>query len=144
MTNKYLFLDIDGVLHPSDTYTEGLFRWLPLLLTAIEPYPDLKIVVHSSWRLAHRDFQDLLSQLPQELREKVFAVTPIDQWERWKSILQYCADNTIDLEDYLILDDARAEFPWGSTQLIWTPGKHGLSNDKAYNQLIARLKYMHE
>lgn len=47
---NYLFLDFDGVLHTPDQLP---FEHLSLLEKALAPYPDLKIVVSSSWQEAH-------------------------------------------------------------------------------------------
>lgn len=50
---RLLFLDFDGVSHPlalinqlrSDTW----FCWPNVLVELLEPWPDVEIVMHSSW-----------------------------------------------------------------------------------------------
>lgn len=51
-----LYLDFDGVLHPylvEDDYIEipedSLFRFAPLLEAQLEPYPQVKIVLSTTW-----------------------------------------------------------------------------------------------
>jgi len=54
-----LFLDFDGVLHPDEVYLVhgrpvlrddgSLFMWAPLLAEALTPFPDVQIVLSTSW-----------------------------------------------------------------------------------------------
>lgn len=54
-----LFLDYDGVLHPDSAHlirgspvlrAEGeLLMWMPILEDILEPYPDVSIVLSTSW-----------------------------------------------------------------------------------------------
>jgi len=69
MPSRYLFLDIDGVLHPADAHfaindvkvplqelqAAGLFVHLGLLARILAEHQDVGLVVHSSWRLTHSD-----------------------------------------------------------------------------------------
>jgi hypothetical protein len=45
-----LFLDFDGVLHPNRCPEEQLFCNLPLLATVLADFPQVGLVVSSSWR----------------------------------------------------------------------------------------------
>jgi hypothetical protein len=45
-----LFLDFDGVLHPQDSEDKDLFCKVPLLHDVLRQYPQVGIVVSSSWR----------------------------------------------------------------------------------------------
>lgn len=54
-----IFLDYDGVLHPDEAYlikgrpvlrAEGkLFMWMPILESILMPYPNVSIVLATSW-----------------------------------------------------------------------------------------------
>lgn len=59
---RLLFLDFDGVLHPLDKievlHPHKWFCWAPLLDEILEPWPDVQLVVHSSWR-AEFDLSEL-------------------------------------------------------------------------------------
>lgn len=60
MTGVVLYLDFDGVLHPFgedaiDDYGQllanpNLFCWLPTLTAALDPFPNVRIIVSSDWR----------------------------------------------------------------------------------------------
>lgn len=65
---RVLFLDFDGVLHPvpavpTNRVVNGKpvmraiqvlpFEWLPVLAQLLRPHPDVRLIVHSSWRLVH-------------------------------------------------------------------------------------------
>jgi hypothetical protein len=79
-----LFLDFDGVLHPTDVYLkkgrptlngEGeLFMWAPQLIEALAPYPHVKIVLSTSW-VRVRGFTRTRRALPEALRARVIGAT---------------------------------------------------------------------
>lgn len=59
-----IYLDFDGTAHPIGTPAmdafgylhpewPGVFCWLPLLESALRPYPSMRVVVSSSWRFFH-------------------------------------------------------------------------------------------
>jgi hypothetical protein len=67
---RVLFLDYDGVLHPlglelvdgaamvngkprAKVIKVDFFCWLPLLADMLAEHPDVRLVVHSSWRESH-------------------------------------------------------------------------------------------
>ena len=82
-TTRVLFLDFDGVLHPT---TEDLdddsgrclatpfFGWLPHLARALEWFLDVRIVVHSTWR--YTQDVDELRELLGPLRVRFLGATP--------------------------------------------------------------------
>lgn len=79
-----LFLDFDGVLHPSSVYLkkgrpvlqgEGeLFMWAPQLMQALAPHPHVKIVLSTNW-VRVRGFTRVKRALPEALRERVIGAT---------------------------------------------------------------------
>ena len=66
MTTRAVFLDIDGVFHPStaiegkdpaipmDVYAKNhdLLRWTPVLAEMLQGHEDVMLFVHSNWRTA--------------------------------------------------------------------------------------------
>ncbi len=60
-----LFVDFDGVLHAVDEpvvfadscllTNPNLFCWRPFLEHALEPYPEVRIIISSGWRLNFDD-----------------------------------------------------------------------------------------
>ena len=72
MSNKVLFLDFDGVLHPT-THGSKLLSQLPLLESAIESH-DCALVISSSWRF-HMKMDDLKKHFSLPVRNKIVGVT---------------------------------------------------------------------
>jgi hypothetical protein len=113
---RVLFLDFDGVLHPGPpplgpggdqpTIVTKHFGWLPTLLRTLTPFPDVKVVVHSTWRLCYDESE--LWEILSELGGRYLGATPAG--ERYASILQWLEANP-DVTSYRILDDEPDEFP---------------------------------
>lgn len=113
---RALFLDFDGVLHPTSIGTEieadeivvvtGLFGWLPALVSALRTHPDVSVVVHSTWRYTH-DIDELRGVLG-VLGSRVVAATP--RGPRFDSILWWLHLNP-QFGRFRILDDDAREFP---------------------------------
>lgn len=95
-----LFLDFDGVLHSDQVFLEpcnpdevsvddrrfvtkhnrlvtgkNLFEHCDRLVAALEPFPNVQIVISSTWR-EHFDLDALKAFLPSALAERVVGVTP--------------------------------------------------------------------
>ena len=143
-TNKYLFLDIDGVLNSFDDYgvdgkdfienIENLTfilskRQMSLLNNIIDKYHP-KIILSSYWR---NRYSLLTLQNKFEaagFKGKILAITPSfggEHEDRWQQIKHYIEDN--DVSNYIILDDSpldrkNTKFPnW-----IKTDSYHGLDH----------------
>ncbi len=112
---RVLFVDFDGVLHP--TTVEGtseaggvvhtpMFGWLPLLVDVLRPHPDVALVVHSTWRYTH-DIDELRGVLG-ALASRVVGATP--RGPRYESILWWLQLSPAYLS-FRILDDDAKEFP---------------------------------
>ena len=57
-----LFLDFDGVLHPDPCFEEArLFENAPRLSAALAPYPEVAVVLSTSWR-TQRTLAQLVAQ----------------------------------------------------------------------------------
>ena len=72
MSKKVLFVDFDGVLHPT-THGSNLLSQLPLLESAIESH-DCALVISSSWRF-HLEVDDLKKHFSSSVRNKIVGVT---------------------------------------------------------------------
>jgi hypothetical protein len=100
MKTPILYLDFDGILHPADVrvtnderwrprvYQDGqatdhpLFEHAPLLERILQPFPDVKISLATSWvRMMSYDFA--VQQLPPGLRERVVGTI-------WQGFLLNC------------------------------------------------------
>lgn len=160
-----LFLDYDGVLHPQDVYLERgrpvlrrtgeLFMWAPILVDIVSPYPDLSIVLSTSWVRQLR-FDRTKRYLPEELRARVIGATwhsamgrhpeaahRIESWfvkaSRFEQIAHYVARSNS--ADWLAIDDD--DYGWRESErhrLIRTDPNGGLSEHAAQQDLQIKLK----
>lgn len=84
-----LYLDFDGVLHPDAVYRHPkrgifldaaqapgrwLFEWADVLIEALEPYPQVRIVLSTSW-VRVLGYSRARASLPQRLSERVVGAT---------------------------------------------------------------------
>jgi hypothetical protein len=85
-----LYLDFDGVLHHEAVFfspSKGLyikaeqasvghvlFQHAPLLIEMLDPHPDIKIVLSTSWVRQYGCYR-VAKRLPQALRERVIGAT---------------------------------------------------------------------
>lgn len=76
----YLFLDIDGVLHPVQADGEELLTQLPMFEEWLRVRPEVEVVISSSWRHSH-SIEKLKGLFAPDLRHQVVGVT--DAYWRW-------------------------------------------------------------
>lgn len=126
---KLLFLDFDGVLHPTSSTAESPFCLTHLLDQALGD-ADCSIVISSSWR-----FQDPLSKLKRNLlpgiRRRVVGVTGaahIGAYARQVEIERYLAAHGP--ADWRALDDCAWEFR-DTAQLIRCDPNQGFGSVQA-------------
>ena len=132
---KILFLDFDGVLHPTTSPSHLLFLKAPLLADLLENNP-CKIVISSSWRF-HHDLESIKAFLPKTLSHLIQDITGkphMGIWPRYNEIKNYMIDRKI-LANWRALDDSFLEFPKYCEELILCHGKEGLSEKQ-----LAELK----
>lgn len=71
-----LFLDFDGVLHPEPCYdADQLFCRLPLLENLLREFPNVSIVVSSTWRDTHT-VEELRALFSADIGRRLIGVTP--------------------------------------------------------------------
>lgn len=147
---RILFFDIDGVLHPTGIAYEdeagGIycepadqrFIWATVLAELLEPYPDVVLVCHSTWR--HRlDLRGLRAILPTELAERVIGMTDL-YVDREDSIQAYVAQHGIAADAYVIIDGERGAFSAGTSQLVHVESRTGISTPRAKVAIAAALE----
>ena len=83
---KICYLDYDGVLHDENVLVHpkhgiymgssdcSLFQWSPILEKLLEPHPDVKIVLSTSW-VRVRSFAYAREQLSPSLQQRVIGAT---------------------------------------------------------------------
>jgi HAD domain in Swiss Army Knife RNA repair proteins len=154
-----IFLDYDGILHPSAVWYERaarqvrlrapgheLFESLPAFEAAIAPYPSLAIVLSTSW-VKTFGFEHARERLPAPLQSRVIGATYDPQsnnaW-RWDRMRRY---DTIALDvqsrrpsRWLALDDDAIGWPVSELgSLVLAPGELGLACPVAQEMLRCRL-----
>lgn len=155
VTAPTLFLDIDGVLHPYGTpvlsgagYTRWdlpeIFLWRPLLEAALEPYPDVAIVISSSWRFMCDDGDLRNRVLGPRLASRFAGITGDENGglTRAEEVLE-CVDMH-ELTRWVALDDdetvKRAESE--ERRFVWCPPDRGIAHPTALMRLRRRLQEM--
>jgi hypothetical protein len=137
MTQKHLYLDFDGVLHPNFVDKGQLFSHMQKLTKAIEGKP-LRVVISSSWRF-HEDFGYLRSLFEPTTQSQIVGCTGpayIGKWARWNEIIKHVTTNGV--KDWVALDDAYLEFPPECEELILCDGRIGLQD----NQMQELVKWL--
>lgn len=154
-----LYLDFDGVLHPSDVYRvpgvgpslaggyasrgHRLFEHAPQLVGLLKPYPHVRIVLSTNWVYV-LGYDRTREHLPQELRERVIGATyhsrmPPDAYELSSRGQQVWADVQRRLPSaWLSLDDDDELWPEAARRhWFQTDRDAGIGNCE--NELAKRL-----
>lgn len=109
-----IFLDFDGVLHEIECAHWAEFQHVPKLEQVLNDYPDVKIVISSTWRY-RETLTELQMHFSEDMRHKIIDVTPqlADSdvpLARFKEISAWIAKNDYQGE-WLAIDDQHGEFP---------------------------------
>jgi len=162
-----LYLDLDGVVQheavmwhakrgiymsPDAGPDRTLFEWLPCLQVALAPFPQVALVLSSSWCI-WPGYGKTLKHFPEELRARFIGGTyhkrlhGADPWskESFKGMsrgMQVCADVLRRKPaQWLALDDDIDGWPeWARDNLIECDGATGLSNPRVQNELRLKLE----
>lgn len=143
-----LFLDIDGVLHSDNdaffdtdqvTPVGNIFRWNLRFVELMKEFPNVQVVLHSTWRLLWETDAKLLSFLPESLVELLQGRTTGKIYEgRWESVQRYIVTHNI--KKYVVVDDMRNSFPYMMGELVWCKPDKGLSDEATFQLLRTKLE----
>ncbi len=157
-----LYLDFDGVLHPEDVYfhpargvylsrisetrRHTLFVHAPLLVSVLAPYPDVQIVLSTSW-VQHRSYSKALKRLPVSLQARVIGATfhdghmSRDNWFALSRGAQVLGDVARRRPAHWVaLDDDDVDWPEKHlSKLVKTTPMLGLSRPGAVDELRSHL-----
>lgn len=170
--DSILFLDFDGCLHPDDVYhvegkpvlrTEGakLFEHADVLADLVAPYPELRIVLSTSWvrvlgfnqAMEYSLIQGLTQAqgyLPMPLKSRVIGTiyencTDYVEWaglSRFDQIFRYV--NGRGIASWLSLDDDSNGWPEAFREnLVWVNRRLGLGEHRVREELEEKLARMH-
>lgn len=159
---QLVYLDLDGVAHPSAVYRHpkrgiyldphlhrgghALFENLPLLANALLPYPQVRVVLSTSW-VPNVGLGKTLERLPSELRSRVIGATFDPHCMRradWDAVPRgYQILGDVERRrpaHWVALDDDDDEWPpEHRLRLVKTDEVLGLRRDGAVEELIAHL-----
>lgn len=159
-----LFLDFDGVLHPDAVFLgragpqlrgEGeLFMWADVLDRELQAFPELKIVLSTSW-VRNLGFARAKKRLPSSVQARIVGSTWHSSmgkewadsvwWDtatRYGQIARYAARAAI--SDWVAIDDDVEG--WSSAdrfRLVATHPNEGISNAATLLELRAKLAGTH-
>ena len=134
---RVLFLDFDGVLTKvsDDVQPTLAFEWLPILVSTLEPWSDVCVAVHSTWRYDHTDAEllDLLGPLGARF------IGSVPRGPRGEAIRWFLYSNP-SIRSYLVLDDARDEFSNEfAGSLVVCDSRLGISDVRARAAVVSWL-----
>lgn len=159
-----LFLDLDGVTHPESVYLlhkhgptlldapgHSLFEHCPLLEQTLEPYPELRIVLSTSWVRRYRgSIRRVSRRLTPGLQARVVGATYHSRMDPaefaaaprgvqiWSDVLRRKP------VDWLALDDDYLHWPaWCRDKLVRTDPVLGISEPSVLAELKTKLAAMH-
>ena len=126
-SQQVVYLDFDGVLHPSSPTDNVLLSRAQLLEPAFEN-STASIVISSSWRFTH-SLASLKAKLPSFLAKRVIDTTGspvIGKHARFHEITAHAYSNDAVVQ-WRALDDSYWEFPSNCEQLIRCNPNTGIS-----------------
>lgn len=155
---KICYLEYDAVLHDGNVYrnrhtgmyikTPGrtFFEWMPILEELFAPYPELKIVLSTTW-VRELGFNEAKHELAPSLRERVIGATFLHpkivkaEFDTLSRGAQICGDVARRKPaDWFALDDDAFGWPARSRDhLIQTTDLLGLSDPAVQQQIRQRL-----
>lgn len=158
---QVLYLDFDGVLHPSEVYLRhgvptlicddpyaSLFCWAPMLESILADFPSVKIRLSTSW-VKVKSFDYARQRLPESLQARVTGGTfhkrmGIHEFEFMTRFQQIKADASRQgLARWIAIDDDAYGWPEKERdRLILTDGDYGLLQAKAQLELREKLQWL--
>ena len=132
--NTMLFLDFDGVLHPTFCPDEEHFCCRPLFESVMRRFPGVHIVISSSWRRIYA-IDYLRSRFSRDIAERIVGTTqlwvPDERLNRHQEIVAYIERKGIENAAWLALDDSAFEFPTHCANLLLCDSRVGLTEERA-------------
>lgn len=154
-----VYLDFDGVLHHHNVLwstkrgphldasaQDVLFQHAELLLGLIRPYPDIRIVLSTSWVLKYGCY-GAARRLPAELRARVIGATFHSKMDRttfedafrgmqvWGDVYRRCP------RDWFAIDDDYLQWPaWCRQNLVRTHPEKGINVPETLDEIRVGLK----
>lgn len=156
-----LYLDFDGVLHHENVHWHPkrgaydgppgfkLFEHAPLLEELLAPYPNICIVLSTSWVRTYGVYGSA-KRLPQELRRRVIGATYHSKMTEWQFLEKPRGQQVLEdamrrkPKEWLALDDTNEGWPISCSQVFITDERLGIGAPGAADTIAAMLREMHE
>lgn len=155
---KICYLDYDAVLHDGNvlrnrvkgmyikTPGRSFFEWMPILEDLLAPYPDLKIVLSTTW-VRELGFKEAQFELSASLRARVIGSTFLHPkivkaaFDTMPRGMQIWGDvERRNPSHWFALDDDAFGWPvWCKENLIQTSSQAGLSDQAVQERVRQRL-----
>ena len=151
---KILFLDFDGVLHPSCVFRNNdgviylsdpehtLFEYADILAENLSRFSNIEVVLSTSW-VSAIGFDETLEKLPKAIQEKVIGSTyPCpDDLTRFEQIMRFCIRHEV--MEWIAVDDDNFMWPEKlNHHLVLTDSDEGLGNAKAQLDLVEKMRLL--
>lgn len=156
-----LYLDFDGVLHPSEVYLKNgqptlicddpyvtLFCWAPILESILADFPDIKVRLSTSW-VRVKSFDYAKDWLPKSIQDRITGGTfhrhmNKHEFELMTRYQQIRADaNRNGIIKWVAIDDDGHGWPEAEKDyLVRTDGDHGLLQAKVQRELREKLEWL--
>lgn len=160
MMNSLIYLDFDGVLHPSDVFvcadgsigleghpTHKLFEGAAVLETVLEDFPDVGIVLSTTWAW-HLGLRDAASRLPSLLQRRVIGSTVSATGRRWTDLSrldQIMADQSTRQLPWIAIDDDHHHWPASfDPHIVRTDEVEGICAPGRNLELRQKLERLHK
>ena len=157
-----LYLDLDGVLHPEDVWRRPgvgpvvvsppghtILEHADLLTTMLDPYPDVRIVLSTSWVIVYGSVLKVARRLPAGLCARVVGATfhsemDVSRFREMPRGRQVSGDVVRRRPTaWLALDDNGDGWPgWAREHLVLTDPVLGIASPQALAQLKEGLAGM--
>lgn len=136
-----LFLDIDGVLHPEPCFDKTqLFSCLPRLEAVLRDFPEVQIVISSTWRES-RSLSELKTFFSPDIAARVIGVTPLWRdipsivevigYQRHAEIEAWIRNSEMPWQKWIVIDDKSYLFKPFLPNLLKTDSTTGLDQNTA-------------
>jgi hypothetical protein len=155
-----LYLDLGGALHPEDVWrsTKGVpyvrsppghevLEHASQLEQVLDPFPDVRIVLSTSWVQALKSVSRVARRLPEELRVRVVGATyhsrmPADVFAEMPRVMQIVTDvRRRQPTEWLALDDDIRGCPvWCRERFVHTDQSLGISAPHVLEELRSKLR----
>ena len=145
-------IDFDGVLHSDEAQDAvaniddastaqlreaGLFAHAELLARLLSPHPNVKLIVHSAWRITSS--LERLREVLGPLGPRVVGATQ-PSLDREQSIMEWLRRNGLGEDAVVVLDDQPELFDRLRSRLVVCDRLRGLADPIVQENLCARLK----